>query len=94
MLIGQDQKQQFRRYDAIAAQCSQLVQDQKVLEAQLTAPLSQLPALESSTQMLYHRLYNSSHQLQLSSPVSKRFCSTRPCWVALGCDQNTLCHPP
>ncbi|KFO89962.1 HAUS augmin-like complex subunit 3, partial [Buceros rhinoceros silvestris] len=68
MLMGQDRKQQFRRYDAIAAQCSQLVQDQKVLEAQLTAPLSQLPALESSTQMLYQRLYNSSNQLQLSSP--------------------------
>ncbi|NWR67133.1 HAUS3 protein, partial [Bucorvus abyssinicus] len=67
MLVGQDQKQQFRRYDAIAAHCSQLVQDQRVLEAQLTAPLSQLPALESSTEVLYRQLYNSSNQLQLSS---------------------------
>ncbi|NXV90748.1 HAUS3 protein, partial [Calonectris borealis] len=69
MLVGQDQEQQlFRSYKAIAAQCSQLVQDQRVLEAQLAAPMSQLPALESSTEVLYRLLYNSSNQLQLSSP--------------------------
>ncbi|NWQ95600.1 HAUS3 protein, partial [Burhinus bistriatus] len=68
MLVGQDQeKQLFRSYDAIAAQCSQLIQDQRVLEAQLAAPMSQLPALESSTGVLYRLLYNSSNQLQLSS---------------------------
>ncbi|NXG64242.1 HAUS3 protein, partial [Hemiprocne comata] len=69
MLMGQDQKkQQFRSYKALAAQCSQLVQDQKALEAQLAAPISHLPALESSTEKLYRLLYNSSNQLQLSSP--------------------------
>ncbi|KAM6126452.1 HAUS augmin-like complex subunit 3 [Phoenicopterus ruber ruber] len=69
MLVGQDQEEQlFRSYEAIEAQCSQLVQDQRVLEAQLAAPMSQLPALESSTGVLYRRLYNSSNQLQLSSP--------------------------
>ncbi|KFQ93531.1 HAUS augmin-like complex subunit 3, partial [Nipponia nippon] len=69
MLVGQDQDQRvFRSYKAIAAQCSQLVQEQKVLEAQLAAPMSQVPALESSTEVLYRLLYNSSNQLQLSSP--------------------------
>lgn len=78
------EEQHFRSYEAIAAQCSQLVQDQRVLEAQLAAPMSQLPALESSTEVLYQLLYNSSNQLQLSSPVSKHCCSTRPCWVQGG----------
>ncbi|KAF1542862.1 HAUS augmin-like complex subunit 3, partial [Eudyptula albosignata] len=69
MLMGHDREEQhFRSYEAIAAQCSQLVQDQRVLEAQLAAPMSQLPALESSTEVLYQLLYNSSNQLQLSSP--------------------------
>ncbi|KAF1465241.1 HAUS augmin-like complex subunit 3, partial [Spheniscus demersus] len=69
MLMGHDREEQrFRSYEAIAAQCSQLVQDQRVLEAQLAAPMSQLPALESSTEVLYRLLYNSSNQLQLSSP--------------------------
>ncbi|NXS39945.1 HAUS3 protein, partial [Balaeniceps rex] len=69
MLVGQDRERQlFRSYKTIAAQCSQLVQDQRVLEAQLAAPVSQLPALESSTEVLYRLLYNSSNQLQLSSP--------------------------
>ncbi|KFQ06218.1 HAUS augmin-like complex subunit 3, partial [Leptosomus discolor] len=69
MLLGQDQeKHLFRSYKAIAAQCSQLVQDQGVLEAQLAAPMSHLPVLESSTKALYRLLYNSSNQLQLSSP--------------------------
>ncbi|KAM6062148.1 HAUS augmin-like complex subunit 3 [Chlamydotis macqueenii] len=69
MLVGQDQeKHLFRSYEAIAAQCSQLVHDQRVLEAQVVAPMSQLPALESSTEELYRLLYNSSNQLQLSSP--------------------------
>ncbi|XP_009994132.1 PREDICTED: HAUS augmin-like complex subunit 3 [Chaetura pelagica] len=69
VLMGQDQSvQQFRSYKALAARCSQLVQDQRALEAQLAAPTSQLPALESSTEQLYRLLYNSSNQLQLSSP--------------------------
>ncbi|KFQ37425.1 HAUS augmin-like complex subunit 3, partial [Mesitornis unicolor] len=73
MLVGQDQKEeQFRSYAALVAQCSQLVQDHRVLEAQLAAqlaaPMAQLPALESSTVLLYRWLYNSSNQLQLSSP--------------------------
>ncbi|XP_065498514.1 HAUS augmin-like complex subunit 3 [Caloenas nicobarica] len=69
MLVGQDQKEQlFRSYETLAAQCSQLVQDQRVLEAQLAAPMSQLPALESFTEALYRLLYNSSNELQLSSP--------------------------
>ncbi|NWI72003.1 HAUS3 protein, partial [Todus mexicanus] len=69
MVMGQDkEKLQLHSYKAMAAQCSQLVQNQKVLEAQLAAPLSQLPALESSTEALYRRLYNSSNQLQLSPP--------------------------
>lgn len=93
MLVGQDQEKQiFRSYKTIAAQCSQLVQDQKVLEAQLAAPMPQLPALESSTEVLYRLLYNSSNQLQLSSPVSEHSCSTRPCWVAVR--QSPLCHLP
>ncbi|NXV12576.1 HAUS3 protein, partial [Cepphus grylle] len=69
MLVGKDQKEQFfRSYEALAVQCSQLVEDQRVLEAQLAAPTSQLPALESSIAVLYQLLYNSSNQLQLSSP--------------------------
>ncbi|NXY68602.1 HAUS3 protein, partial [Glareola pratincola] len=68
MLVGQDQKEIFRSYEVLAAQCSQLVQDQKVLEAHLEASTSQLPALESSIAVLYQQLYNSSNQLQLSSP--------------------------
>ncbi|NWX05360.1 HAUS3 protein, partial [Caloenas nicobarica] len=69
MLVGQDQKEQlFRSYETLADQCSQLVQDQRVLEAQLAAPMSQLPALESFTEALYRLLYNSSNELQLSSP--------------------------
>ncbi|NXJ25484.1 HAUS3 protein, partial [Dicrurus megarhynchus] len=69
MLMGKDQeKQPFRSYEAMAAKCSQLVQDQRTLEAQLEAPMPQVSALESSTEVLYHQLYNSSNQLQLSSP--------------------------
>ncbi|XP_074007753.1 HAUS augmin-like complex subunit 3 [Numenius arquata] len=69
MLVGQDQKEQlFHSYKALAAQCSQLVQEKRVLEAQLAAPMSQLPALKSSTEVMYRLLYNSSNQLQLSSP--------------------------
>ncbi|KAM6197758.1 HAUS augmin-like complex subunit 3 [Sarcoramphus papa] len=69
MLVGKDRQEQlFCSYEAIAAQCSQLVQDQRVLEAQLAAPTPQLPALESSVEVLYRLLYNSSNQLQLSSP--------------------------
>ncbi|KAM6301118.1 LOW QUALITY PROTEIN: HAUS augmin-like complex subunit 3 [Aegotheles albertisi] len=72
MLMGQDQEeQQFCSYKALADRCSQLVQDHSVLEAQLAAPLSQLPgleSLESSTETLYRLLYNSSNQLQLSPP--------------------------
>ncbi|KFR16927.1 HAUS augmin-like complex subunit 3, partial [Opisthocomus hoazin] len=69
MLVRQDQEEQlFHSYEAIEAQCSQLVEDQRVLEAQLAAPMSQLPALESSTEVLYWQLYNSSNQLQLSPP--------------------------
>ena len=91
MLVGKDRQEQlFRSYEAIAAQCSQLVQDQRVLEAQLAAPIPQLPALESSVEVLYRLLYNSSNQLQLSSPVSKHSCSTRPCWVGQGCE-SALC---
>ncbi|NWH51921.1 HAUS3 protein, partial [Fregata magnificens] len=72
MLVGQDREEQlFCSYEAIAAQCSQLVQDQRVLEAQLAAPMSQLPALESSTEVLYRLVYNSSNQLQLSSPITE-----------------------
>ncbi|NXS97603.1 HAUS3 protein, partial [Jacana jacana] len=68
MVVGQDKKEQlFHSYEVLAAQCSQLVQDQKVLEAQLAAPVSQLPALKPSTEELYQMLYNSSKQLQLSS---------------------------
>ncbi|NXL31505.1 HAUS3 protein, partial [Glaucidium brasilianum] len=69
MLMGQDEKQQvLRSYKAMVAQCSQLVQDQRVLEAQLAAPTPQLPALEASTEVLYQLLYDSSNKLQLSSP--------------------------
>ncbi|NXC17891.1 HAUS3 protein, partial [Corythaeola cristata] len=69
MLAGQDQEEQlFCSYEAVAAQCSQLVQDQRVLEAQMAAPVSQLPALESSIEVLYKLLYNSSNHLQLSPP--------------------------
>ncbi|NWU04369.1 HAUS3 protein, partial [Urocynchramus pylzowi] len=69
MLMGKDQKKQpFRSYEAMAAKYSQLVQDKRALEAQLEAPLPQASALESSMEVLYHQLYNSSNQLQLSSP--------------------------
>ncbi|NXF14723.1 HAUS3 protein, partial [Rhodinocichla rosea] len=70
MLMGKDQKKQqpFRSYAALAAKCSQLVQDWRALEAQLEAPLPQVSALESSMEVLYHQLYSSSNQLQLSSP--------------------------
>ncbi|NWR18398.1 HAUS3 protein, partial [Emberiza fucata] len=70
MLMGKDQKKQqpFRSYAALAAKCSQLVQDWRALEAQLEAPVPQVSALESSMEVLYHQLYSSSNQLQLSSP--------------------------
>ncbi|NXR59924.1 HAUS3 protein, partial [Rhadina sibilatrix] len=68
MLMGKDQKQPFRSYEAMAAKCSQLLQDKRALEAQLEAPMPQVSALESSIEVLYHQLYNSSNQLQLSSP--------------------------
>ncbi|NWQ82091.1 HAUS3 protein, partial [Columbina picui] len=69
VLVGQDQKEQLlRSYETLAAQCSQLVQNQRVLEAQLAAPMSQLSALETFTEVLYRLLYNSSNELQLSSP--------------------------
>ncbi|NWU42194.1 HAUS3 protein, partial [Hylia prasina] len=69
MLKGKDQeKQPFRSYEAMAAKWSQLVQDKRALEAQLEAPMPQVSALESSIEVLYHQLYNSSNQLQLSSP--------------------------
>ncbi|NXB67481.1 HAUS3 protein, partial [Struthidea cinerea] len=69
MLMGKDQeKQPFRSYEAMAAKCSQLVQDKRALEAQLEAPMPEVSALESSIEVLYHQLYNSSNQLQLSSP--------------------------
>ncbi|NWY17357.1 HAUS3 protein, partial [Aphelocoma coerulescens] len=69
MLMGEDQeKQPFRSYEAMAAKCSQLVQDKRALEAQLEAPMPDVSALESSIEVAYHQLYNSSNQLQLSSP--------------------------
>ncbi|XP_042635626.1 HAUS augmin-like complex subunit 3 [Catharus ustulatus] len=69
MLMGKCQeKQPFCSYEALAAKCSQLAQDKRALEAQLEAPMPQLSALESSVEVLYHQLYNSSNQLQLSSP--------------------------
>ncbi|NXA88953.1 HAUS3 protein, partial [Melanocharis versteri] len=73
MLMGKDQeKQPFRSYEAMAAKWSQLVQEKRALEAQLEAPRPQVSALESSIKVLYHQLYNSSNQLQLSLPeVSK-----------------------
>ncbi|NXX33225.1 HAUS3 protein, partial [Nicator chloris] len=68
MLMGKDQeKQPFRSYEAMAAKCSQLVQNKRTLEAQLEAPMPQVSALESSIEVFYHQLYNSSNQLQLSS---------------------------
>uniref|UniRef100_A0A8C3Q3U8 HAUS augmin-like complex subunit 3 N-terminal domain-containing protein n=1 Tax=Geospiza parvula TaxID=87175 RepID=A0A8C3Q3U8_GEOPR len=84
MLMGKDQKKQqpFRSYAALAAKCSQLVQDKRALEAQLEAPLPQVSALESSMEVLYHQLYSSSNQLQLSSPVRQHCPSPGPCWVA------------
>lgn len=95
MLMGKDQKKQqpFRSYAALAAKCSQLVQDKRALEAQLEAPLSQVSALESSMEVLYHQLYSSSNQLQLSSPVRQHCPSPGPCWVA-GPALGALCHPP
>ncbi|NXM16768.1 HAUS3 protein, partial [Ploceus nigricollis] len=70
MLMAKDQKKQqpFRSYAALAAKCSQLVQEKRALEAQLEAPMPQVSALESSMEVLYHQLYSSSNQLQLSSP--------------------------
>ncbi|NXA05130.1 HAUS3 protein, partial [Sapayoa aenigma] len=69
MLMHEDQeKHPFRSYEALAAKCSQLVQDKRALDNQLAAPMPQVPALESSTEVLYRLLYNSSNQLQLSSP--------------------------
>ncbi|NXW71508.1 HAUS3 protein, partial [Hirundo rustica] len=69
MLMEKDQaKQPFRSYEAMAAKCSQLVEDNRALEAQLEAPMPQVSAMESSIEHLYHQLYNSSNQLQLSSP--------------------------
>ncbi|NWW16673.1 HAUS3 protein, partial [Falcunculus frontatus] len=69
MLMGKDQgKQPFRSYEAMVTKYSQLVQDKRALEAQLEAPRSHVSALESSVEVLYHQLYNSSNQLQLSSP--------------------------
>ncbi|NWH98180.1 HAUS3 protein, partial [Tichodroma muraria] len=71
MLMGKAQeKQPFRSYEAMAAKCSQLVQDKRALEAQLPleALMPQVSALESSVEVLYHQLYNSSNQLQLSLP--------------------------
>ncbi|NWZ01726.1 HAUS3 protein, partial [Loxia curvirostra] len=70
MVVGKDPKKQqpFRSYAALAAKCFQLVQDKRALEAQLEAPMPQVSALESSMEMLYHQLYSSSNQLQLSSP--------------------------
>ncbi|NXU12625.1 HAUS3 protein, partial [Pardalotus punctatus] len=69
MLMGKYQeKQPFRSYEAMAAKCSQLIQEKRALEAQLEAPMPQVSALESSIKVLYHQLYNSSNQLQLSSP--------------------------
>ncbi|NXM04106.1 HAUS3 protein, partial [Tyrannus savana] len=69
MLMHEDhERQPFRSYEAIAAKCSQLVEDKRALEAQLLAPMPQVPALEASTEQLYRQLYNSSNQLQLSSP--------------------------
>ncbi|XP_058278148.1 HAUS augmin-like complex subunit 3 isoform X1 [Hirundo rustica] len=69
MLMEKDQaKQPFRSYEAMAAKCSQLVEDKRALEAQLEAPMPQVSAMESSIEHLYHQLYNSSNQLQLSSP--------------------------
>ncbi|NXM91788.1 HAUS3 protein, partial [Oenanthe oenanthe] len=69
MLMRKDQeKQPFRSYEAMAAKCSQLVQDKRALEAQLEAPMTQMSAMESSIEVLYHQLYNSSNQLQVSSP--------------------------
>ncbi|KFO57988.1 HAUS augmin-like complex subunit 3, partial [Corvus brachyrhynchos] len=69
MLMGEVQeKQPFRSYEALAAKCSQLVQDKKALEAQLEAPIPEVSALESSIEVVYRQLYNSSNQLQLSSP--------------------------
>ncbi|NXQ55880.1 HAUS3 protein, partial [Anthoscopus minutus] len=68
MLMGKDQeKQPFRSYEAMAAKCSQLVQDKRALEAQLEAPMPQVSALESSVEVLYRQLYNNSNQPQLSS---------------------------
>ncbi|KFV77547.1 HAUS augmin-like complex subunit 3, partial [Struthio camelus australis] len=69
MLVGQDREEHlFRSYESIAVQASRLVQDQRMLEAQLAAPMLQLPALESATEVLYQLMYGDSNQLQLHSP--------------------------
>ncbi|NWR30336.1 HAUS3 protein, partial [Tachuris rubrigastra] len=69
MLMHEDfETQPFCSYEAIAAKCSQLVEDKRALEAQLLAPMPQVQTLEASTEVLYRQLYNSSNQLQLSLP--------------------------
>lgn len=79
--MGQDQdEQQSYSYKAIAACSSQLVQEQRELEAQLAAPIPQHTDLESTIEELYWQLYDDSKQLQLCSPVSKELCPS-PCSV-------------
>ncbi|NXS10270.1 HAUS3 protein, partial [Neodrepanis coruscans] len=69
MLMHEDQeKHPFRSYEALEAKCFQLVQDKKALEDQLAAPMPHVSALESSIEVLYRLLYNSSRKPQLSSP--------------------------
>ncbi|XP_040537834.1 HAUS augmin-like complex subunit 3 [Gallus gallus] len=69
VLMGQDQdEQQSCSYKAIAACSSQLVQEQRELEAQLAAPIPQHTDLESTIEELYWQLYDDSKQLQLCSP--------------------------
>uniref|UniRef100_G1MWS6 HAUS augmin-like complex subunit 3 N-terminal domain-containing protein n=1 Tax=Meleagris gallopavo TaxID=9103 RepID=G1MWS6_MELGA len=69
VLMGQDQDdQQSCSYKAIAARSSQLVQEQRELEAQLAAPIPQQSNLESTIEELYWQLHNHSKQLQLCSP--------------------------
>lgn len=77
--MGQDQDdQQSCSYKAIAARSSQLVQEQRELEAQLAAPIPQQSNLESTIEELYWQLHNHSKQLQLCSPVSKELCPSIP----------------
>ncbi|XP_071406791.1 HAUS augmin-like complex subunit 3 [Pithys albifrons albifrons] len=73
MLMHEDQKNQpLRSYESLEAKCSQLAKNKRAWKAQLAAPMPQVPALESSTEALYWQLYNSSNQLQLSSPEITR----------------------